>query len=92
MWHWRDWIIESLNADTRYDQMLREMIAADELYPNDLAKLRATGYLARPYFKFNRTSWLDEAIEHWAKGTIGLTLACTKCHDHKYDPFSQLDY
>ncbi|MBX9679432.1 MAG: PSD1 and planctomycete cytochrome C domain-containing protein [Gemmataceae bacterium] len=92
MWHWRDWIIESLNADKGYDQMLREMIAADELYPNDLSKLRATGYLARPYFKFNRTTWLDETIEHWAKGTIGLTLACTKCHDHKYDPFSQLDY
>jgi mono/diheme cytochrome c family protein len=92
MWHWRDWIVESLNADKGYDQMLREMIAADELYPNDLNKLRATGYLARPYFKFNRTTWLDEAIEHWSKGTIGLTLACTKCHDHKYDPFSQLDY
>ena len=36
IWHWRDWIVESLNADKGYDQMVREMLAADELYPNDL--------------------------------------------------------
>ncbi len=92
IWHWRDWIIESLNADTGYDQMLREMLAADELYPNDLSRLRATGYLARSYFKFNRNSWLDEVVEHTSKGLLGLTLNCAKCHDHKYDPLSQRDY
>src|SRR5213075_3069610 len=64
IWHWRDWIIESLNTDKGYDQMLREMLAADELYPNDLDRLRATGFLARQYFIFNRTAWLDETIEH----------------------------
>jgi hypothetical protein len=92
IWHWRDWIIESLNADKGYDQMLREMLAADELYPNDLDKLRASGFLARQYFKFNRTSWLDETIEHTSKAMLGLTFNCAKCHDHKYDPFSQQDY
>jgi hypothetical protein len=92
IWHWRDWIIESLNADKGYDQMLREMLAADELYPDDLDRLRATGYLARQYFKFNRTSWLDETIEHTSKAMLGLTLNCGKCHDHKYDPFSQVEY
>ncbi len=92
IWHWRDWIIESLNADKGYDQMLREMLAADELYPNDLDRLRATGYLARQYFIFNRTAWLDETIEHTAKGMLGLTFNCAKCHDHKYDPFSQAEY
>ena len=89
IWHWRDWIIESLNADQPYDQMLREMLAADELYPHDLDKLRASGFLARQYFKFNRTSWLDETIEHTSKAMLGLTFNCAKCHDHKYDPFSQ---
>jgi hypothetical protein len=49
IWHWRDWIIESLNADAGYDQMIREMLAADELYPGDAGRLRATGFLARPY-------------------------------------------
>ncbi|WP_020471127.1 PSD1 and planctomycete cytochrome C domain-containing protein [Zavarzinella formosa] len=92
IWHWRDWIIESLNADKGYDQMLREMLAADELYPNDLDKLRASGFLARQYFKFNRTSWLDETIEHTSKAMLGLTVNCCKCHDHKYDPISQMDY
>lgn len=92
IWHWRDWIIESLNEDKPYDHMLREMLAADELYPNDLDRLRASGYLARQYFKFNRTSWLDETIEHTAKAMLGLTFNCAKCHDHKYDPFSQADY
>lgn len=92
MWHWRDWIVESLNSDKPYDQVLREMLAADELYPNDLDRLRATGYLARQYFIFNRTAWLDETVEHTAKGMLGLTFNCAKCHDHKYDPLSQAEY
>ncbi len=92
IWHWRDWIVESLNADKGYDQMLREMLAADELYPNNLDKLRASGFLARQYFKFNRTSWLDETVEHTSKAMLGLTFNCAKCHDHKYDPFSQQEY
>ena len=88
IWHWRDWIIESLNADKGYDQMVREMLAADELYPDDLDRLRATGFLARQYFKFNRNTWLDETVEHTAKAFLGLTLNCAKCHDHKYDPIA----
>jgi hypothetical protein len=92
IWHWRDWIIESLNADKGYDQMVREMLAADELYPTDPDKLRAGGYLARQYFIFNRTTWMDETVEHTAKAFLGLTMNCTKCHDHKYDPIAQTDY
>ena len=92
IWHWRDWIVESLNADKGYDQMLREMLAADELYPNDLDRLRASGFLARQYFKFNRTSWLDETVEHTSKAMLGLTFNCAKCHDHKYDPIAHADY
>jgi hypothetical protein len=92
IWHWRDWVVESFNADLGYDEMIRQMLAADELYPTDPRKLRATGYLARPYFLFNRTSWLDEVVEHTGKGFLGLTLNCAKCHDHKYDPFKQSDY
>ncbi|MBY0512909.1 MAG: PSD1 and planctomycete cytochrome C domain-containing protein [Gemmataceae bacterium] len=92
IWHWRDWTVESVNADVGYDELLRQMLAADELYPTDWNKLRATGYLARPYFLFNRTTWLDEVVEHTGKGLLGLTLNCTKCHDHKYDPISQANY
>jgi hypothetical protein len=92
IWHWRDWIVESLNADLPYDEMLRLMLAADEIAPLDLSKVRATGYLARNYFLFNRNQWMDETVEHVSKGLLGLTMNCAKCHDHKYDPILQTDY
>jgi hypothetical protein len=92
IWRWRDWIVESLNADKGYNQMLREMLAADELAPDDPDALRATGFLARNYYLFNRTTWLDSTIEHTAKAFVGLTLNCAKCHDHKYDPITHKDY
>jgi mono/diheme cytochrome c family protein len=92
MWHYRDWIVESLNADVPYDEMVRQMLAADELYPEDPAKLRATGYLARNWYAFNRTQWLDETVEHVGKGLLGVTMNCAKCHAHKYDPIEQVDY
>jgi hypothetical protein len=92
LWHWRDWIVESLNRDLPYDEMLRLMLAADELHPTDPDRLRATGFLARNYFLFNRNQWMDETVEHVGKGFLGITLNCAKCHDHKYDPFPQTDY
>ncbi|MBX3397975.1 MAG: DUF1553 domain-containing protein [Gemmataceae bacterium] len=92
MWHWRDWAVESFNADKGYDSMVREMLAADELHPTDENKLRATGYLARQYFLFNRDTWLDETVEHTSKAFLGLTWNCARCHDHKYDPIAQEDY
>ncbi|WP_437193616.1 DUF1553 domain-containing protein [Planctomicrobium sp. SH527] len=92
MWHWRDWIVESLNNDTAYDEMVRLMLAADELAPTDASKLRASGFLARNYYIFNRTRWMDETVEHVGKGFLGLTMNCAKCHDHKFDPISHVDY
>ncbi|HYF37645.1 MAG TPA: DUF1549 and DUF1553 domain-containing protein [Prosthecobacter sp.] len=92
LWHWRDWIVESLNADKGYDQMIREMLAGDELAPEDPRTLRATGFLARNYYLFNRTTWLDDVVEHTGKALLGLTMNCVKCHEHKYDPFSHEDY
>ena len=92
IWHWRDWMVQSLNADTPYDEMVRQMLAADELYPTDPAKLRATGYLARDFFLFNRNQWMEETVEHVGKGFLGLTMNCAKCHDHKYDPIAQADF
>ena len=92
IWHWRDWIVESLNADKGYDQMIVEMLAADETAPEDRDALRATGFLARNYYLFNRTTWLDEVVEHTSRAFLGLTMQCVKCHDHKYDPIAQADY
>ena len=92
IWRWRDWIVESLNADRGYDRLLQEMLAGDELAPDDPATLRATGFLVRNWFSFNRNVWLDATIEHTAKAFLGTTLNCARCHDHMYDPISQPEY
>ncbi len=92
IWHWRDWIIESLNANAGYDRMIQEMLAGDEIAPNDSRTLRATGYLARNWYKFNRNAWMQDTVDHTAMGFLGLTFRCARCHDHKYDPISQQDY
>jgi hypothetical protein len=92
IWQWRDWIVESLNADKGYDRMLQEMLAGDELAPLDPATLRATGFLARNWYRFNRNVWLDHTVEHTAKAFLGVTLNCARCHDHMYDPIAQTEY
>jgi hypothetical protein len=86
IWRWRDWIVESLNADKPYDRMVQEMLAADEFAPHDPEALRATGYLVRSWYKFNRNKWLDDVVEHTGKAFLGLTFNCCRCHDHMYDP------
>ncbi len=92
IWRWRDWIIESLNEDRGYDQMILEMLAADELTPNDPRAARATGFLVRNWYKFDRNTWLDDTVEHTAKAFLGMTINCCRCHDHKYDPLTQREY
>jgi hypothetical protein len=92
IWNWRDWVVESLNANKPYDQMIREMLAGDELEPANPSTVRATGYLARSYYKFNRNVWLDDIVEHTGKAFLGVTLNCCRCHDHMYDPLSQEEY
>jgi len=92
IWRWHDWIVESLNADKGYDRMIVEMLAADECAPEDQDALRATGFLARNWYKFNRNVWLDNIVEHSSKAFLGLTVNCARCHDHKYDPFEQTGY
>jgi len=92
IWRWRDWIVESLNSDKGYDQMLIEMLAADEIYPEDEDRLRATGYLARSYDIGDRNQWLDDVVSHSSMGFLGITVGCAKCHDHMYDEIAQEDY
>jgi hypothetical protein len=92
VWRWRDWIVESLNADKPYDRMVREMLAGDEIAPDDPSTLRATGFLARNWYKFNRNVWLETTVEHTSKAFLALTVNCARCHDHKYDPVSQVEH
>ena len=92
VWHWRDWIIESLNKDKPYDRMIHEMLAADEIAPTDTDALRATGYLVRNWFIFNRNVWVRDTVEYTAAGFLGVTMKCARCHDHKFDPIAQEEY
>jgi hypothetical protein len=92
VWRWRDWIIRSLNADKGYDRMVAEMLAGDELAPQDPEALAGTGFLVRNRFWRERNTWLNGTIEHTAKAFLGLTFACARCHNHKFDPVSQRDY
>jgi hypothetical protein len=92
IWRWRDWIVEALNADKPYDQMIVEMLAGDELAPDDPSVLRATGFITRNWYKFDRDAWISAAVEHPAQAFLAVTLRCCRCHDHKYDPLAQEEY
>lgn len=92
LWRWRDWVVNSLNDDKGYDRMILEMLAGDELEPANPDVIAGTGFLARNYYLFNRTTWLDDTIEHTAKAFLGITMNCVKCHAHKYDPLEHEDY
>ena len=92
MWRWRDWIVHSLNDDKGYGRMVQEMLAADEIAPEDDDAQAATGFLARNYYSLNPDTWMKDQVEHTAKAFLGLTLNCCHCHDHKFDPISQEEY
>jgi hypothetical protein len=92
IWRWRDWIVRSLNADQGYDQMIRQMLAADEIAGDHPDILPATGYLGRNWYKFDRDVWMFDTVERTSEALLGLTLRCARCHDHKFDPVSQEEY
>lgn len=92
IWRWRDWIVQSLNEDKGYDQMLREMLAADEIAGDDPETVVATGYIGRNWYKFDRDVRLFDTVERTSEALLGLTFRCARCHDHKYDPITQEEY
>lgn len=92
IWRWRDWIVQSLNSDKGYDRMVQEMLAADEIAPEDDAAAAATGYIVRNWYALNPNQWMRDLVEHTGKAFLGLTFNCAHCHDHKYDPIAHEDY
>lgn len=92
LWRWRDWIVDSLNADVGYDRMIIEMLAGDELDPGNPDIVRATGFLGRNWYKFDRNVWMFETVEQSSQAFLALTMKCARCHDHKFDPITQRDY
>lgn len=102
-WRYRDYVIDAMNADLPYDQFLREQIAGD-LMParDDKTRARrqiATGFLAVGSHSLNEQNprqfavdVADEMIDTVSQAVLGVTVACARCHDHKFDPISQREY
>jgi hypothetical protein len=98
-WRYRDWVIRALNDDLPYDQFVRLQLAGDEINPGDHKAFIATGFNRNWPFEdnnkvpgLNRQLMLDDMTDTTASVFLGLTVACARCHDHKYDPISQKDY
>ncbi len=102
-WRYRDWVIDAFNQDKPYDQFVREQLAGDLLTAKDdkekAEHLVATGFLAigpKNHDERNPRQFAmdvaDEQIDATSRAFLGLTVACARCHDHKFDPIPQKDY
>jgi hypothetical protein len=92
---YRDYVVRAFNSDKRYDNFLIEQIAADLLPTNseDKSSLAALGFLTLGRrFLNNQDDIIDDRIDVVTRGTLGLTVACARCHDHKFDPIPTKDY
>ena len=93
-YRYRDWVVKSFNDDLPYDQFLIEQIAADRLpHGSDKTSLAAMGFLTvGRRFLNNPHDIIDDRLDVLTRGTMGLTVTCARCHDHKYDPIPTKDY
>ena len=98
-WRYRDYVIDALNQDKPYNRFLVEQLAGDEVEGSDASAKIATTFLrlgtwddepAEPVV--DRYDQLDDVLGTTATAFLGITLRCARCHDHKYEPFSQVDY
>ena len=98
-WRYRDWVIQALNADLPYDKFLTLQLAGDEVAPAGNDAFLATGFNRNYPFEdnnmvpgLNHQLILDDMTDTTTSVFLGMTVACARCHDHKYDPISQKDY
>ena len=101
-WRYRDWVVKALNDDMPYDQFVRLQLCGDLMpepkadYATRLAGLGFQG-LGAVYHKGSvaeqvKADELDDRVDTLSRGLLGLTVACARCHDHKYDPIPTRDY
>jgi hypothetical protein len=100
-WRYRDYVIQAFNDDKPYDQFVREQLAGDEIAPGQAEKEIAVGFYrlgairrnaGNPKVAFSRHEVLREMTDSIGAVFLGLTVGCARCHDHKFDDFSQADY
>jgi len=90
---YRDYVIEAFNKDLPYDRFIREQLAADKLdLGDDKRPLAALGFLTTGRRFNNRNDDIDDQIDAVTRGILGLTVACARCHDHKFDAIPAEDY
>jgi mono/diheme cytochrome c family protein len=99
--HYRDFLIRAFNADMPYDQLVHWQLAGDELAPDDSLAMAATGFLGagafptqltEAEFESARYNELDDMVATTGLAFLGLSVACARCHDHKFDPIPSEDY
>lgn len=99
VWRYRDWVIQAFNDDLPYDEFVRRQLAGDELDGSNAAMQIATTFLrlgpwddepADPMF--DRYDQLDDIVGATSAVFLAQTVRCARCHDHKFEPFSQRDY
>ncbi|MCE9534745.1 MAG: DUF1549 and DUF1553 domain-containing protein [Planctomycetes bacterium] len=101
-YRYRDWVVQALNNDMPYDRFLRLQLAGDlvsDPEPDPFVKLAGLGFqgLGAEYHRGSVTAQviadeLDDRVDTLTRGLLGLTVACARCHDHKYDPIPTRDY
>src|SRR5208282_2350784 len=98
---YRDYVIKAFNDDLPYNQFILEQLAADRLYASakavsadaEVKPLAAMGFLTLGRrFLNNQHDIIDDRIDVTTRGLLGLTVACARCHDHKFDPIPTKDY
>ena len=91
---YRDYVIRAFNEDLPYDQFVRDQLAADQIEPKVPPwRLAAMGFLTvGRLFDKNPHDQIDDQIDTTTRGFLGLTVACARCHDHKYDAITAKDY
>ena len=100
MWGWRNWVIESFNANQPFDDFTVEQIAGDLLPDPTLDQLIATGFNRNHRSNSElgiideeyRVEYVVDRVETMSTVFLGLTAGCARCHDHKYDPISQKEF
>ena len=102
-WHYRDFVIAAFNADMPFDQFAKWQIAGDILQPNDPAAIEATGFLVAGIHNtvlgsnavsnaMARQDEIEDILSAVGQTFLGLTVQCARCHDHKFDAITQVDY
>lgn len=99
VWRYRDYVIDALNRDLPFDQFLTEQLAGDEIDHPTADSMIATTYLRLGTWDdepadptVDRFDQLDDIVKSVSATFLGLTLNCARCHNHKFEPLSQMDY